>query len=42
MVKTFISHRIAHPDTEVVAFRTENGTNGKKRVTVTFEMNDEA
>ena len=41
ILKTFISHRMAHPDSEVVAFHTENGTNGKKRVTVTFETNDE-
>ncbi|KAF8469425.1 hypothetical protein DFH94DRAFT_685376 [Russula ochroleuca] len=42
IIKTFISHRIAHPDSEVVAFHTESGTNGKKRVTVTFETNDGA
>ncbi|KAF8469418.1 hypothetical protein DFH94DRAFT_697337 [Russula ochroleuca] len=39
ILKQFLCHRIAHPDSEVVAFHTESGTNGKTRVTVTFETN---
>ena len=37
ILKNILSNRISHPDSEVVAFRTETIGNGKTRVTVAFE-----
>ena len=41
ILKKILSYRISHPDSEVVAFRTETIGNGKTRVTVSFETSGE-
>ena len=36
-LKKVLSERMAHPESEVIAYYKESGENGKMRITVTFE-----
>jgi hypothetical protein len=37
ILKRVLSERMAHPESEVIAYHKESGDNGKTKITVTFE-----
>ncbi|KAF8490795.1 hypothetical protein F5888DRAFT_1637906 [Russula emetica] len=37
MLKRVLSERMAHPESEVIAYHKESGDHGKMKITVTFE-----
>jgi hypothetical protein len=37
ILKRVLSERIAHPESEVIAYHKESGDHGKMKITVTFE-----
>jgi len=37
VLKKFLSERMAHPESEVIAYYKESGDHGKIKITVTFE-----
>ena len=37
ILKKILSERMAHPQSEVIAYHKESGNHGKMRITVTFE-----
>lgn len=37
ILKKVLSERMAHPESEVIAYHKESGDHGKMKITVTFE-----